>query len=181
VGGIVNVTYSIPALFSETSSKNIGSMVTIQLQLKNYAGMDLSRLGRVKTAAAHRIVLLFDPEDEKAMQKLRRFLENTSDPANFVFHTNRSNPLLETNILNQGLYPALEALGLKQAGMHAFRRGCNRRWELAGIKPAVIRQQMGHSIICHDGPVHRRDSSRRRSYRFWKKWKTVRPLKSFRI
>jgi integrase len=29
--------------------------------------------------------------------------------------------------------------------MHAFRRGCNRRWELAGINPAVIRQQMGHT------------------------------------
>lgn len=47
-GGTVNVTYSIPALFSETSSKNIGSTVTIKLQLKNYAGMDLSRLGPVK-------------------------------------------------------------------------------------------------------------------------------------
>jgi integrase len=29
--------------------------------------------------------------------------------------------------------------------MHAFRRGCNRRWELAGMNPAVLRQQMGHS------------------------------------
>jgi integrase len=38
-----------------------------------------------------------------------------------------------------------KALGLPQGGLHAFRRGCNRRWELAGIKPAVIRQQMGHS------------------------------------
>jgi integrase len=36
-------------------------------------------------------------------------------------------------------------LGLPQGGLHAFRRGCNRRWKLAGIKPAVIRQQMGHS------------------------------------
>src|SRR5437762_11528293 len=36
--------------------------------------------------------------------------------------------------------PALKTLGLKQAGMHALRRGCNRRWELAGIKPAVLRQ-----------------------------------------
>jgi len=27
----------------------------------------------------------------------------------------------------------------------AFRRGCNLQWELAGIKPAVIRQQMGHT------------------------------------
>ena len=47
--------------------------------------------------------------------------------------------------LNQGLYPALKALALKLAGMHAFRRGCNRRWELAGINRAVLRQQMGHT------------------------------------
>jgi integrase len=39
----------------------------------------------------------------------------------------------------------LKALNFKQAGLHAFRRGCNRRWELAGIVPAVIRQQMGHT------------------------------------
>jgi integrase len=52
---------------------------------------------------------------------------------------------METTILNQGLYPALKALGIPQGGLHAFRRGCNRRWELAGINPAVIRQQMGHT------------------------------------
>ncbi|SRR6266404_165254 len=38
-----------------------------------------------------------------------------------------------------------KALDLPQGGLHGFRRGCNRRWELAGINPAVIRQQMGHS------------------------------------
>jgi integrase len=53
--------------------------------------------------------------------------------------------LLETTILNQGLHPALKALGLERAGLHALRRGCNRRWELAWINPAVLRQQMGHS------------------------------------
>jgi hypothetical protein len=26
-----------------------------------------------------------------------------------------------------------------------FRHGCNRRWELSGMNPAVLRQQMGHS------------------------------------
>jgi hypothetical protein len=29
--------------------------------------------------------------------------------------------------------------------MDTFRRGCNRRWELARISSAVIRQQMGHA------------------------------------
>jgi integrase len=41
--------------------------------------------------------------------------------------------------------PVLKALGLPQARMHAFRHGCNRRWELSGMNPAVLRQQMGHS------------------------------------
>ncbi len=101
--------------------------------------------GPCKNAAAYRTVLLFDPEGNKALQRLRRFLGTVSNSATFVFRSKRGSPVLETNILNQGLYPALEALGLEQAGMHAFRRGCNRRWELAGVKPAVIRQQMGHS------------------------------------
>jgi len=79
------------------------------------------------------------------MWELRRFLGNASNPNALVFHSKRGGPLLETTILNQGLYPALKALGLKQAGMHALRRGCNRRWELAGINPAVLRQQMGHA------------------------------------
>ena len=39
----------------------------------------------------------------------------------------------------------LKTLGLPQARMHAFRHGCNRRWELAGMNPAVLHQQMGHS------------------------------------
>jgi integrase len=84
-------------------------------------------------------------EGQRAMWELRRFLGNASNPNALVFHSKLGGPLLETTILNRGLYPALKALGLKQAGMHALRRGCNRRWELAGINPAVLRQQMGHA------------------------------------
>lgn len=51
----------------------------------------------------------------------------------------------ETNVLADGLHPALNVVGLPQAGMHDFRHGCNRRWELAGVNPAVVRQHMGHS------------------------------------
>ena len=48
-------------------------------------------------------------------------------------------------MLADGLHPALKAVGLPQAGMHAFRHGCNRRWELAAVNPVVVRQHMGHS------------------------------------
>lgn len=103
------------------------------------------KLGPCKNAAAYRTVLLLDPEGKRSMRKLKQLLVGSLGAEELVFRSQRGGPLLETTILNQGLYPALKALGLPQGGLHAFRRGCNRRWELAGIKPAVIRQQMGHS------------------------------------
>lgn len=103
------------------------------------------KIGPCKNATAYRTVLLRDPEGQRALGELRRFVTSGSNPDTLVFRSKRGGPLLETTILNQGLYPALEALGLKKAGMHALRRGCNRRWELAGINPAIHRQQMGHT------------------------------------
>jgi integrase len=103
------------------------------------------KIGPCKNATAYRTVLLRDPEGQRALRELRRFVPIGSNPDALIFHSKRGGPLLETTILNQGLYPALEALGLKKAGMHALRRGRNRRWELAGINPAIHRQQMGHT------------------------------------
>jgi integrase len=82
------------------------------------------------------------------MQALREFLRHDG----LVFQSKQGAPLAETMILTQGLHPAVKALNLLKAGMHAFRRGCNRRWELARVSGAVIRQQMGHaseSITAH--------------------------------
>ena len=62
-----------------------------------------------------------------------------------IFRSQRNTPLLETNVLHDGLHPALRALSLPKGGLQAFRRGSNRRWELSGLNSAVLRQQMGHS------------------------------------
>ena len=62
-----------------------------------------------------------------------------------IFRSKSGGPLVENTILVQGLHPALKKLGFLKAGMHAFRRGCNRRWELARVSAGVIRQQMGHA------------------------------------
>jgi integrase len=102
-------------------------------------------IGPCKNVAAYRTVLLVDPEGKEAMRMLKRFLSGTTQPAAFVFHSRRGTPLRETNVLTDGLHPALKETGLPKAGMHAFRHGCNRRWELAGMNPAVLRQMMGHS------------------------------------
>ncbi len=105
------------------------------------------KIGPCKNVAAYRTILLHDAEGKEALEMLKKFLRKhpQQNPDGLIFRSRSNNPLLETNVLNDGLYPALRALGFPQAGMHAFRHGCNRRWELSGLNPAVIRQQMGHS------------------------------------
>jgi integrase len=103
------------------------------------------RIGPCKNAAAYRRVLVADSEGREALAVLKRFLKGARKSNDFVFHSKRVSPLRETNVLHEFLHPVLKILGLPRAGMHAFRHGCNRRWELAGMNPAVLRQQMGHS------------------------------------
>ncbi len=103
------------------------------------------KIGPCKNAAAYRTVLLADSEGREALAMLKRFLKGLQNPNALVFRSKRGSPLRETNVLHEFLHPVLKALGFPQAGMHAFRHGCNRRWELSGMNPAVLRQQMGHS------------------------------------
>ena len=84
-------------------------------------------------------------EGREVLGILRRFLKGDRKSNGFVFRSKRGSPLHETNVLHEFLHQVLKALGLPRAGMHAFRHGCNRRWELAGMNPAVLCQQMEHS------------------------------------
>jgi integrase len=76
---------------------------------------------------------------------LMRFLKGNQSPRALTFCSKRGSPLHETKILHEFLHPVLKAFGLPQAGIHAFRHGCSRGWELAGINPGILRQQMGDS------------------------------------
>ena len=96
-------------------------------------------------------------------ESLKQFLGNAVDSRALVFRSRRGGPLLETTILNQCLYPALKTLGLPRGGFHAFRRGCNRRWELAGLNPAVQRQQNGTHVRNYDPFIQWRNTARRRN------------------
>ena len=98
-------------------------------------------IGPCKNVAAYRTVALADKEGQIALKRLRQFVKKDG----LVFHSKNNGPLAETTILTQGLHPAVKKLELPKAGMHAFRRGCNRRWELANVSAAVVRQQMGHT------------------------------------
>jgi integrase len=103
-------------------------------------------IGRCKNVAAYRTVYLGDREGREALGVLKAFVkERIQNPSEFLFHSKRGSPMRETKVLHEALHPALRAVGLPKAGMHAFRRGCNRRWELAGVNPAIHRQMMGHS------------------------------------
>jgi integrase len=106
----------------------------------------LGTVGPCKNAAAYRTVLLADTQGMEAMRVLKKFIGKGFQDSNaYVFSSARKTPLRESQMLREALHPALKALGLPQDGMHGFRRGCNRRWELSGMNPAVLRQQMGHT------------------------------------
>jgi integrase len=100
------------------------------------------KVGPCKNLAAYRTVLMHDREGNEALRVLRHFITTDLGPSSLIFRSSRGTPLIETNVLHDGLHPALRALNLPRAGLHAFRHGCNRRWELAGLNPAVLRQQM---------------------------------------
>lgn len=102
-------------------------------------------MGQCENAAAYRVVFLGDREGSEALSVLKEFVgQRIQNPDKLVFHSKRGSPMRETNVLHEALHPALKALGFPKAGFHAFRRGCNRRWELAAVNPAVLRE-MGHS------------------------------------
>jgi integrase len=103
-------------------------------------------IGQCKNVAAYRTVFLGDKEGREALRKLKAFVgDRIQNPNEFLFHSKHGSPMRETKVLTEALHPALKALGLPKSGMHAFRRGANRRWELSAMNPAVLRQQMGHS------------------------------------
>ena len=104
------------------------------------------KIGPCKNAAAYRTVVLADSEGKQAMKLLQEFLDSRLANSNeLLFPSPQNTALRATNVLREALHPVLKALGLPQAGLHAFRHGCNRRWELTGMNPACHRQQMGHS------------------------------------
>ena len=88
------------------------------------------KVGECKNSAAYRTVFLRDAEGREALRVLKAFVGDriqNSSPSEFLFHSKRGTPTLSSNVLSEALHPALEALKLPKAGMHAFRRGANVR------------------------------------------------------
>jgi len=148
--------YAVLFLLAAASGLRCGELLALKVNDIDFAASTIrveessdqrsgGKIGPCKNVTAYRTVLLLDPEGKVAMRELKRFIGADSSPNALVFHSKRGGPLLGTTVLSQGLHPTLKVLKFDRGGMHAFRRGCNRRWELAGIIPAVIRQQMGHT------------------------------------
>jgi integrase len=140
--------YSTLFLLAAASGLRIGELLALRADDigKNTIRVDESLdragvIGPCKNVAAYRTVVLVDSEGKAAMKALKQFVKHDG----LVFHSSNHGPLAETTILTQALHPAVKALSLPKAGMHAFRRGCNRRWELSRVPAALIRQQMGHT------------------------------------
>src|SRR5262249_22755623 len=75
--------------------------------------------------------------------ELKKFLQQ--DPGDLVFRSQFGNPLLETTILNRGLYPVSETVGFTERRFPRVPTWMQPKMGAAGLNPAVIRQQMGHT------------------------------------
>jgi integrase len=78
------------------------------------------KLGPCKNAAAYRTVLLIDREGSEALRVLKRFVKKDLTPSGLIFHSQNDTPLIETNVLHDGLHPALKALNLPRQGCMRF-------------------------------------------------------------
>jgi len=80
-------------------------------------------VGDLKNVAADRHVPLKDGPGLIAMSELKKLIGEAPDPDTLIYRSERGNPLRATTFLNQGVYPALEALGLRQKGGLRMRSG----------------------------------------------------------
>jgi integrase len=148
--------YSTLVLLASASGLRISELLALRVNDFDFSKSTLrvdessdqksgGKIGPCKNAAAYRTVYMLDREGKRAMAKAKEFIPLNAKAADLVFRSRRQGPLTEQTILVQGLYPALDRLGIERDGFHALRYGCNTRWQLAGLAPVVIRQQMGHS------------------------------------
>jgi integrase len=137
--------YSALFLVAAASGLRIGELLALQKDDIDFVNSTIrvdesvDRLGKIgpcKNVAAYRTVVLADTEGQYAMRKLQQFIKQDG----LIFRSKLGGPLVENTILVQGLHPALKKVCLAKSGMHAFRRGCNRRWVLARVST-----QMGHA------------------------------------
>ena len=156
LNGAVRIRYAMLFLLASASGLRCSELFALRMddldfaegtiRVDEAADSHTGLIGPCKNAAAYRTVLLADKEGIEAMLALKRFIgTRVQDPNALVFASAKATPLRESNVLSEALHPALQAVKLPKAGMHAFRHGCNRRWEIGGMNPAVLRQQMGHS------------------------------------
>lgn len=152
--------YAMAFMLAAASGVRCGELFALKLDDIDFTGSTIRvdesadqktyKIGPCKNVAAYRTILLADREGQETMRMLKAYLDGprgpkVRNPHGLVFHSRNGAPLRETNVLTDGLHPALRMAGLPRAGMHGFRHGCNRRWELAGMNAAILRQQMGHS------------------------------------
>ena len=68
-----------------------------------------------------------------------------ANPGGFLFLNRRGRPFNATKVVQLGLWPVLDKLGIKRAGMHAFRHCHASLLMEVGANPKVAQEQMRHS------------------------------------
>lgn len=86
------------------------------------------------------------PMPEFLRLRLTRFLQTwRPNPDGLLFATRRGRPMNPTKVVQRNLHPLLELLGIRKAGLHAFRHTHSSLLIEQGTSPTVTGAQLGHS------------------------------------
>jgi integrase len=78
---------------------------------------------------------------------LRAYRAVVGTPQGLLFANRKGGPLRADNVRLRKLRPMLKSLGLKHAGMHAFRHGLPGRLNGFGVSPGVVQKVMRHASL----------------------------------
>jgi integrase len=100
------------------------------------------RVQTVKSKASRAPVAMSEALSTLLMEYLATWKPN---PAGFLFLNRNGRPYAANKIVEYGLWPVLDKLGIERAGMHAFRHCHASLLMEVGANPTVAKEQMRHS------------------------------------
>lgn len=112
------------------------------IQVRQSAVLGALQLPKTVTSRADVPIL---PELESV---LRAYRERWSDnPLGLLFVSRSGRPYRADNVRQRQLRPMLKTLGLRHAGLHAFRHGLPARLNALGVSPGVVQKCMRHATL----------------------------------
>jgi integrase len=112
------------------------------IRVRQQAVLGKLQLPKTVTSRANVPIL---PELDSVLRAYRN--RWVSNPLGLLFVSRKGTPFRADNVRQRHLRPMLKSLGLRHAGLHAFRHGLPARLNALGVSPGVVQKCMRHASL----------------------------------